>query len=144
MTKADESQQKRYKGGVVPMEDIEKHAPEVRTAQPQVTDAQAELVHVILHDGCNPTEASKRLGRNKAWAYKTIVKQHVIDYRQKLSMMTLGWDATQALATMRELLQAPSNYIRLEASKDLMDRAGLKVEPVRSANSNVSINFNID
>ena len=99
---------------------------------------------MMLHDGCNPTEASKRLGRNKAWAYKTIAKQHVIDYRQKLSMMTLGWDATQALATMRELLQAPSNYIRLEASKDLMDRAGLKVEPVRSANSNVSINFNID
>ena len=30
MTKADESQQERYKGGVVPMEDIEKHAPEVR------------------------------------------------------------------------------------------------------------------
>ena len=67
MTKADESQQERYKGGVVPMEDIEKHAPEVRTAQPQITDAQAELVHVILHDGCNPTEAAERLGRNKAW-----------------------------------------------------------------------------
>ena len=59
-------------------------------------------------------------------------------------MMTLGWDATKALTTMRELLQAKSNYIRLEASKDLMDRAGLKVEPVRGANTNVSINFNID
>lgn len=143
MTKADKQQQEKYKGKIVPMNDIESNAKTLRPMS-EITDAQAELVHMMLHDGCNPTEASKRLGRNKAWAYKTIVKQHVIDYRQKLSMMTLGWDATQALATMRELLQAPSNYIRLEASKDLMDRAGLKVEPVRSANSNVSINFNID
>ena len=143
MTKADKQQQEKYKGKIVPMNEIESNAKTLRPMS-DITDAQAELVHMMLHDGCNPTEASKRLGRNKAWAYKTIVKQHVIDYRQKLSMMTLGWDATQALATMRELLQAPSNYIRLEASKDLMDRAGLKVEPVRSANSNVSINFNID
>ena len=110
----------------------------------EITDAQAELVHMMLHDGCNPTEASKRLGRNKAWAYKTIVKQHVIEYRQKLSMMTLGWDATQALATMRELLTAKSSYIRLEASKDLMDRAGMRVEAPRQANTAVNINFNVD
>ena len=143
MTKADKQQQEKYKGKIVPMNEIESNAKTLRPMS-DITDAQAELVHMMLHDGCNPTEASKRLGRNKAWAYKTIVKQHVIDYRQKLSMMTLGWDATQALATMRELLQAKSNYIRLEASKDLMDRAGLKVEPVRGANTNVSINFNID
>ena len=143
MSKANKQQQEKYKGKIVPMNEIESNAKTLRPLS-DITDAQAELVHMMLHDGCNPTEASKRLGRNKAWAYKTIVKQHVIDYRQKLSMMTLGWDATQALATMRELLQAKSNYIRLEASKDLMDRAGLKVEPVRGANTNVSINFNID
>ncbi len=143
MTKANKQQQEKYKGKIVPMNEIESNAKTLRPLS-DITDAQAELVHMMLHDGCNPTEASKRLGRNKAWAYKTIAKQHVIDYRQKLSMMTLGWDATQALATMRELLQAKSNYIRLEASKDLMDRAGLKVEPVRGANTNVSINFNID
>ena len=144
MTKADESQQERYKGGVVPMEDIEKHAPEVRTAQPQVTDAQAELVHVILHDGCNPTEAAERLGRNKAWAYNTLRKQHVIEYRQQLAMMTLGWDATQAMATMRELLTSKSQYVRLEAARDLMDRAGFRQDAVRAPSTAVQINFNVD
>jgi hypothetical protein len=108
MTKADESQQERYKGGVVPMEDIEKHAPEVRTAQPQITDAQAELVHVILHDGCNPT------------------------------------DATQAMATMRELLTSKSQYVRLEAARDLMDRAGFRQDAVRTPSTAVQINFNVD
>ena len=144
MTKADESQQERYKGGVVPMEDIEKHAPEVRTAQPQITDAQAELVHVILHDGCNPTEAAERLGRNKAWAYNTLRKQHVIEYRQQLAMLTLGWDATQAMATMRELLTSKSQYVRLEAARDLMDRAGFRQDAVRAPSTAVQINFNVD
>ena len=144
MTKADESQQERYKGGVVPMEDIEKHAPEVRTVQPQITDAQAELVHVILHDGCNPTEAAERLGRNKAWAYNTLRKQHVIEYRQQLAMLTLGWDATQAMATMRELLTSKSQYVRLEAARDLMDRAGFRQDAVRTPSTAVQINFNVD
>lgn len=141
--KADTEQQERYKAKIVPMDDIEKSAKTLRPLS-EITDAQAELVHMMLHDGCNPTEASKRLGRNKAWAYKTIVKQHVIEYRQKLSMMTLGWDATQALATMRTLLTAKSDYVRMEASKDLMDRAGLRVDAPKSANTAVNINFNVD
>lgn len=143
MTKADVIQQERYSRSKVPMSEIESNAKTLRPMS-EITDAQAELVHMMLHDGCNPTEASKRLGRNKAWAYKTIVKQHVIEYRQKLSMMTLGWDATQALATMRELLTAKSSYIRLEASKDLMDRAGMRVDAPRQANTAVNINFNVD
>ena len=112
--------------------------------QPQVTDAQAELVHVILHDGCNPTEAAERLGRNKAWAYNTLRKQHVIEYRQQLAMLTLGWDATQAMATMRELLTSKSQYVRLEAARDLMDRAGFRQDAVRAPSTAVQINFNVD
>jgi len=144
MTTADNSKQERYKAGIVPMEDIEKHAPTVRAATPELTDAQAELVHMILHDGCNPTEASKRLGRNKSWAYNTLNKQHVIEYRQALAMQTLGWDATQAMATMRELLTSKSQYVRLEAARDLMDRAGFRSDAVRSPNTAVQINFNLD
>lgn len=125
------------------MDEIEKTAQTLKSTNP-ITEAQADLVHAMLHDGCNPTEASKRLGRNKAWAYKTLNKQHVIEYRQQLAMMTLGWDATQAMATMRELLSAKSSYIRLEASKDLMDRAGLRVDAPKVAGNTVSINFNLE
>ncbi len=143
MTKSNEIQQERYKASVVPMDEIEKTAQTLKSTNP-ITEAQADLVHAMLHDGCNPTEASKRLGRNKAWAYKTLNKQHVIEYRQQLAMMTLGWDATQAMATMRELLSAKSSYIRLEASKDLMDRAGLRVDAPKVAGNTVSINFNLE
>jgi len=144
MTKANIEQQERYKGGVVPMEDIEKHSPTLRTSHSKVTDAQADLVHMILHDGCNPTSAAERLGRNKAWAYNTLNKQHVIDYRQQLAMMTLGWDATQAMATMRELLGSKSQYVRLEAARDLMDRAGFRNDAPRAPSTAVQINFNVD
>ena len=143
MTKSNSSQQERYKSSVVPMDEIVKTAQTLKSTNP-ITEAQADLVHAMLHDGCNPTEASKRLGRNKAWAYKTLNKQHVIEYRQQLAMMTLGWDATQAMATMRDLLSAKSSYIRLEASKDLMDRAGLRVDAPKVSGNTVSINFNLE
>ena len=126
------------------MDDIEKHSPTLRQQCSKITDAQAELVHMILHNGCNPTEAADAIGRNKAWAYNTLNKQHVIDYRQQLAMMTLGWDATQAMATMRELLGSKSQYVRLEAAKDLMDRAGFRNDAPRTPSTAVQINFNVD
>jgi len=144
MTKANVTQQEKYKAGIVPMEDIEKHAPAAQVGNEKLTESQAELVHAILHNGCNPTEAAQQLGRNKAWAYNTLKKQHVIEYRQQLAMMTLGWDATQAMATMRELLGSKSQYVRLEAARDLMDRAGFRQDVVRTPSTAVQINFNVD
>jgi len=145
MTKANKQQQDKYNNSLVPLEDIHSSSQQLSPIHPNVTDAQKDLVHAMLHDGCNPTEASKRIGRNKAWAYKTINKQHVIDYRQELAMKTLGWDATQAMATMRELLNAKSSFVRLEASKDLMDRAGFRADaPSVHSNTAVQINFNVD
>lgn len=126
------------------MDDINKHSPTARANNEEVTDAQAELVHMILHNGCNPTTAAERLGRNKSWAYNTLNKQHVIDYRQQLAMMTLGWDATQAMATMRELLGSNSQYVRLEAARDLMDRAGFRNDAPKTPSTAVQINFNVD
>lgn len=142
--KANTTQQERYKGSVVPMSEIETTSQSLLPQHSKVTEAQAELVHAMLHDGCNPTEGAKRLGRNKAWAYITINKPHVIEYRQQLAMMCLGWDATQALATMRDLLNSKSSHVRLEASRDLMDRAGLRVDAPKAVNTAVNINFNVD
>lgn len=143
MTNADTAKQEKYKGSIVPMNEIDDTANEIRVVHDKITDAQADLVHAMLHDGCNPTEGAKRLGRNKAWAYNTINKQHVIEYRQQLAMSVLGWDATQAMATMRTLLNDKSSYVRLEASKDLLDRAGVRLEAPRVASTAVQVNFNL-
>ena len=142
--KANLTQQEKYSGSVVPMNEIETNSQSLLPQHTKITEAQADLVHAMLHDGCNPTEASIRLGRNKAWAYITLNKPHVIEYRQQLAMSCLGWDATQALATMRDLLTSKSAHVRLEASRDLMDRAGFRVDAPRIANTAVQINFNVD
>jgi hypothetical protein len=142
--KANLTQQEKYSGSVVPMNEIETNSQSLLPQHTKITEAQADLVHAMLHDGCNPTEASIRLGRNKAWAYITLNKPHVIEYRQQLAMSCLGWDATQALATMRDLLTSKSAHVRLEASRDLMDRAGFRVDAPRTANTAVQINFNVD
>ena len=142
--KANLTQQEKYSGSVVPMNEIETNSQSLLPQHTKITEAQADLVHAMLHDGCNPTEASVRLGRNKAWAYITLNKQHVIEYRQQLAMSCLGWDATQALATMRDLLSAKSAHVRLEASRDLMDRAGFRVDAPKTVNTAVQINFNVE
>ena len=142
--KANSTQQDKYKGSVVPMGEIQTNSESLLPQHSKVTEAQADLVHAMLHDGCNPTEGAKRLGRNKAWAYITLNKPHVGEYRQQLAMSCLGWDATQALATMRDLLSSKSAHVRLEASRDLMDRAGLRVDAPKVANTAVQINFNVD
>tara|TARA_R110001606_G_C15012103_1_gene608593 strand:- start:137 stop:568 length:432 start_codon:yes stop_codon:yes gene_type:complete len=142
--KANSTQQDKYKGSVVPMGEIQTNSESLLPQHNKVTEAQADLVHAMLHDGCNPTEGAKRLGRNKAWAYITLNKPHVVEYRQQLAMSCLGWDATQALATMRDLLSSKSAHVRLEASRDLMDRAGLRVDAPKVANTAVQINFNVD
>jgi hypothetical protein len=142
--KANSTQQDKYKGSVVPMGEIQTNSQTLLPQHSKVTEAQADLVHAMLHDGCNPTEGAKRLGRNKAWAYITLNKPHVVEYRQQLAMSCLGWDATQALATMRDLLSSKSAHVRLEASRDLMDRAGLRVDAPKVANTAVQINFNVD
>ena len=52
---------------------------------------------------------------------------HVQQYMQQRMNETFGITATTALATVRRLSQgAKSEYVQLEASKDLLDRAGYK------------------
>ena len=143
MKQANRQQQEKYTGGIVPVDDINKEDKTLREIHGKITDAQADLVHAILHDGCNPTTAAERLGRNKAWAYNTLNKQHVIEYRQQIAMQTLGWDATQAMATMRSLLTDKSSYVRLEAAKDMLDRSGFKVDGPSVPSTAVQINFNV-
>ena len=140
---ANPEQAQKYNRGGVPMDEIELSANTIRIIHPKVTDQQAELVHAVLHDGCNVTEASRRIGANKAWAWRTAQKQHVSDYRKELALSVLGWHGSQAMATMVSLLEHKSGNVRLEASRDLMDRAGIRSEPVRPTTA-VQINFGVD
>ena len=60
-------------------------------------------------------------------ASKALRLQHVQAYMMQRVAETLGINATTAAARLVQLAQgAKSEYVQLEASKDILDRAGFK------------------
>jgi hypothetical protein len=133
-----------YEPPVVPIEAIHEAASELRADHPQVTDEQAHFVHLIVQTGKPPAALAKMLGLSKHWAYYNMSKAAVADYRQALSLRVLGWDSAAALATMRSLLTSKSDYIKLEAARDLLDRAGMSLEPAVPRTAPISLTFNLN
>lgn len=134
---------REYEHPIVPIEAITEAANELRQEHPLVTDEQAHFVHLIVQTGKNPAQIAKLTGKNKAWLYYNMSKAAVCDYRQAVAIRVLGWDSAAALSTMRSLLQSKSDYIKLEAARDLLDRAGMSLEPAAPRGSPISLTFNL-
>lgn len=132
-----------YEQPIVPIEQISEAASELRAEHPLVTDEQAHFVHLLVQTGKNPAQISKLTGKSKQWMYYNMSKAAVCDYRQALAMRVLGWDSAAALSTMRSLLTAKSDYIKLEAAKDLLERAGMRQEPAMQRAAPISLTFNL-
>ena len=97
-----------------------------------LTDKQARLVDTLVASGCSITEAAHEAGyasgdSGRVTASKTLRLPHVQAYMMQRIRDELGTRATLALSTVTNLARtAKSEYVQLEASKDLLDRAGLK------------------
>jgi hypothetical protein len=115
----------RTGNAIIPIDEIDKKSLGLREQHPRITNRQHELVATLLHDGCTITSAAETMDANRTWACKTLNKQHVIEYMHQLAKNTIGAHSLKAIATMDKLLSAKSDHVRLEAAKDLMDRAGL-------------------
>ena len=64
---------------------------------------------------------------------------------QTQAMKTLGYRSIQALDTVSNLsASANSEYVRLEASKDILDRAGIKQDQSDTKSLGNAIQVNID
>ena len=132
-----------YEHPIVPIADITDAANELRIDHPKVSDDEAQLVHLIIQTGNSPAASAELLGKTKNWAYYCMSKAHVADYRQAVAVRVLGWDSAAALSTMRGLLSAKSDYIKLEAARDILDRSGLSLEPAAPRGPVVNMNFNL-
>ena len=132
-----------YEKPIVASEVIMEAASELRADHPLVSDQQAQFVHLLIQTGLSIPRICASSSFTENWAYYHMSKAHVCDYRQAVSIRTLGWASASALSTMRQLLDSPSQYIRLEASRDLMDRAGMRMEPEKASKSTVVMNFNL-
>ena len=116
-----------------------------------LTDKQQKLVDTIVATGCTITEAAKSAGYSRGdsgrvTASRTLRIPKVQNYMMKQIANTIGLGAVHASRKMIELSrEARSEYVQLEASKDILDRVGLRA-PDRvqhSVDANLSVNIDL-
>ena len=99
-----------------------------------LTAKQKELVDTIVATGCSITEASQKVGYAKGesgrvTASKTLRIPKVQRYMMERVANTIGLGAVSASRKMVELSNgARSEYVQLEASKDILDRVVVRVD----------------
>ena len=97
----------------------------------QLTEKQNAFIDAYVANGGRGTQAAKDAGYAEksahVEAHRLLKNPLILQEVYRRTVMELGAAAPQALKTVRELAQnAKSDYVRLEASKDLLDRAGFK------------------
>ncbi|BAQ88169.1 phage protein [uncultured Mediterranean phage uvMED] len=98
----------------------------------KLTKKQMALVDTLVATGCSIKEASSKSGyadgeSGRVTASKTLRLPHVQQYLMTRVSESIGLNATTALSTVVKLASgAKSEYVQLEASKDILDRAGFK------------------
>ena len=98
----------------------------------KLTKRQTALVDTIVANGCTIAKAAEIAGYSsgesgRVTATKTMKLPHVQQYLMTRMNEEFGLSATLAAGTVRRLaMGAKSEYVQLEASKDLLDRAGYK------------------
>jgi len=97
-----------------------------------LTAKQTALVDNLVATGCSITEAAVKAGyaagdSGRVTASKTLRLPHVQEYMMRCVGEALGLNATVAAAKLVQLARgAKSEYVQLEASKDILDRSGFK------------------
>jgi phage terminase small subunit len=94
-----------------------------------LTPKQRVLVANVVTRGMNGTDAAKAAGYSDrsavVTASKNLAKPHVRAYMNALTMSMFGERGTKALVAIDRLMTtAKSEYVQLEAAKDMANRAG--------------------
>jgi len=98
----------------------------------KLTPKQTALVDTLVSKGCSITQAAKDAGyadgdSGRVTASKALKQPHVQQYMMQCVTEQLGMNATIAASKVMKLATgAKSEYVQLEASKDILDRAGFK------------------
>ena len=115
--------------------------------QRRITNKQKLLIDTIVATGCSITKASKIAGYSegesgRVTASKTLRLPHIQEYMQQRIRESIGLNATIASKKVLDLsTSAKSEYVQLEASKDILDRAGYK--PIDKSMHLVSGDINV-
>tara|TARA_R100001510_G_C7656170_1_gene215917 strand:+ start:6367 stop:6723 length:357 start_codon:yes stop_codon:yes gene_type:complete len=115
-----------------------------------ITNKAKLLVDTIVARGCTITEASKVAGykgvSSRVSASRMLHKPEVQAYMMQQVQAKIAMGSTRAINTIVSLSDgANSEYVRLEASKDILDRAGFKAPDKHQhlIDGNFSVNIDI-
>ena len=101
-------------------------------ATQKLTKRQMALIDHLVATGEPLAKAAEAAGyaegeSGRVTASKTIRLPHVQQYMMQRVAETIGMNATSAAAQVMKLATgAKSEYVKLEAAKDILDRAGFK------------------
>ena len=116
----------------------------------KIPEKQKKLVDTLVEKGCSIKQASEEAGYAKGesgrvTASKALKTPHVQQYMMQTISDSMSLNATKALNKIVALSSnAKSEYVSLEASKDILDRAGFKA-PDKVMHSHVgNIDVKID
>ena len=118
-----------------------------------LTEKQRALVDTIVTTGCSITEAAEKAGYSiekskesaRVSASRTLRLPKVQTYMQQVVAQSLGLGAVSASRKMIELSSgARSEYVQLEASRDILDRVGMRAPDKVAHNIQGDIKINID
>ena len=100
----------------------------IRNRPDGLTEMQARLAEEVVLGGRNKTQAIKAAGyASVSSGFNALRLPHVREYIRSLINEHLQDSAIVAVRTIRDLMtDARSDYVKLEASKDILDRAGFK------------------
>ncbi|MAB40631.1 MAG: hypothetical protein CL525_16235 [Aequorivita sp.] len=116
----------------------------------KLTSKQTALVDALVANGCSITEAASLAGyasgdSGRVTASKALRLPHVQAYMMQSIAESMGVSATIAAAKLVQLSRgAKSEYVQLEASKDILDRAGFKAPEKHMHLHAGDISVNID
>ena len=114
----------------------------------ELTTRQSNFIDNLLAGGVSAKQCAIDAGYSersaKVEASRLLKNSKVLHILHQRAKKVLGVRAITALQTVSNLSQyANSEYVRLEASKDLLDRAGLREEQNQTLGTN-NIQVNID
>ena len=118
-----------------------------------LTDKQRQLVDTIVATGCSIKEAAEKAGYSskgskeaaRVSASRTLRLPKVQSYMQQQIARTLGLGAVSASKRLIDLSSgARSEYVQLEASRDILDRVGLRAPDRVAHNVTGDIKISID
>ena len=105
------------------------------TDNTELTDKQKALVDTIVSTGCSIVKAAEKAGYStkvsresaRVSASRTLRLPKVQRYMMECVSRTIGLGAVTASNKLVQLSNnAKSEYVQLEASKDILDRVGLR------------------